>query len=118
VDNDAPTVVLSESQVVLAESAGNASVEVRLGTMPLAPVTVLCYSNSSHVTVQPNSFLFSPSSWNVVQNLDIVSIEDSRDTTVSDEVICTSQSEDVFYANQNTSSSISVDIMFAMFSNL
>ena len=111
VDNDASTVVLSESQVVLAESAGNASVEVRLGTMPLAPVTVLCYSASSHVTVQPNSFLFSPSSWNDVQNLNIVSIEDSRDATVSDEVICTSQSEDVFYANQNTSSSISVDII-------
>jgi hypothetical protein len=88
VDNDASTVVLSESQVVLAKSAGNAS-EVRLGTMPLAPVTVLCYSASSHVTVQPNSFLFSPSSWNDVQNLNIVSIEDSRDATVSDEVICT-----------------------------
>ncbi|MFM8252760.1 MAG: beta strand repeat-containing protein, partial [Planctomycetota bacterium] len=70
-------IVTPSSGLVTTENGNAASFTVKLGTQPVANVTITVSSNdTSEGTANPSSLTFTPSNWNVAQFVTVVGVDD------------------------------------------
>ena len=73
----APAVVLSETELMLAEGGAAGSYTVRLTDRPSQNLEVRISSDNDDVTVSPERLTFTPATWNVPQTVDVTAAQDA-----------------------------------------
>lgn len=76
VDNDTPSVFVSESSVNPTEGS-TATYQIKLNTQPTGTVTVSLSSNNSEVTLSDSSLTFTSSTWSTLQTVTVTAAEDA-----------------------------------------
>lgn len=78
VDNDSPSIVVSPTSLVTAESGTTATFTMVLTTMPSANVTIALSSDDlTEGTVAPASVTFMPGDWSVPQTVTVTGVDDA-----------------------------------------
>lgn len=105
-DNDVAGITVSTISGNTTEDGGTATFSVVLNSQPAGNVTIgLSSSNTGEGTVNPNSLVFIPSEWNIVQNVTVTGVDDSViDGAVAYTIITApAASSDPNYNNRNAS---------------
>lgn len=79
-DDTAEIIVTAGAMLRTTEAGGTATFTVRLGTQPLATVTIgLSSSNTSEGTVAPTTLTFTAANWNTPQTVTVTGVDDDID---------------------------------------
>lgn len=100
IDNDvAGITILPFSDLITTEAGGAASIEVRLNSQPTDNVTIFfSSSNTNEGVLSASSVLFTPSTWNTEQLVNVIGVNDFYiDGDVAYSIITTVSSNDLIY---------------------
>ena len=76
-DDDAISLVLSETSLSVDENGGTGAFTVKLGSIPSASVTVAVSSGATgNATVSPASLTFTDSNWSTTQTVTVTGVDD------------------------------------------
>lgn len=84
-DNDAPSLLITQVSSQTSEAAGKATFRVQLASQPTSDVIVdLLSSNTGEGVLSVNSLRFTSQTWNIAQTVTVTGVDDKGATSTND----------------------------------